>query len=410
MFVSAACILHADLDAFFASVEQRDDPALRGRPVLVGGGVVLAASYEARACGVRSAMGGTKARRLCPEAIVVPPRFSAYVQASRDVFAIFEETAPTVEVVSIDEAFLDVRGLERIGGSPEAIARRLRGTVREQVGLPISVGVASTKHLAKVASNAAKPDGLLAIAPGAELAFLHPLPVGRLWGVGPATEARLREHGIVTVGQLAGLPEGVLMTILGRAAGRRLHAISHNRDPRRVRSGHARRSVGSQSALGASRRRTPEELDAVAIALVDRVTRRLRKGGRVGRTVVLRLRFGDFTRATRSKTLPRPTAATAPVLVTLRALLAAERETIRRRGITLLGLSVTNLSRASEAGVQLELAVDGQPPPALDSTMDAIRDRYGTGALQRATLLGRRERMSAWLMPGDGPDGLPETR
>jgi len=410
VFVSAACILHADLDAFFASVEQRDDPALRGRPVLVGGGVVLAASYEARACGVRSAMGGTKARRLCPEAIVVPPRFSAYVQASRDVFAIFEETAPTVEVVSIDEAFLDVRGLERIGGSPEAIARRLRGTVREQVGLPISVGVASTKHLAKVASNAAKPDGLLAIAPGAELAFLHPLPVGRLWGVGPATEARLREHGIVTVGQLAGLPEGVLMTILGRAAGRRLHAISHNRDPRRVRSGHARRSVGSQSALGASRRRTPEELDAVAIALVDRVTRRLRKGGRVGRTVVLRLRFGDFTRATRSKTLPRPTAATAPVLVTLRALLAAERETIRRRGITLLGLSVTNLSRASEAGVQLELAVDGQPPPALDSTMDAIRDRYGTGALQRATLLGRRERMSAWLMPGDGPDGLPETR
>ncbi|MCW2996306.1 MAG: dinB [Conexibacter sp.] len=407
--MSAACILHADLDAFFASVEQRDDPALRGRPVLVGGGVVLAASYEARACGVRSAMGGGKARRLCPQAIVVPPRFSAYVQASKDVFAIFAETAPTVEAVSIDEAFLDVRGLERIGGTPEAIARRLRRTVRAQVGLPISVGVASTKHLAKVASNAAKPDGLLAIAPGAELAFLHPLPVGRLWGVGPATETRLREHGIVTVGQLAGLPEGVLVTILGRAAGRKLHAISHNRDPRRVRAGHTRRSIGSQSALG-SRRRTPEELDAVAIALVDRVTRRLRKGGRVGRTVVLRLRFGDFTRATRSKTLPRPTAATAPVLVTLRALLAAERETIRRRGITLLGISITNLSRSSDAGVQLELAVDGQPPPALDATMDAIRDRYGAGALQRATLLGGRERTSAWLMPGDGPDGLPESR
>jgi DNA polymerase-4 len=280
--------------------------------------------------------------------------------------------------------------------------------VREEVGLPISVGLASTKHLAKVASNAAKPDGLLAIAPGTELAFLHPLPVERLWGVGPATEARLREHGIVTVGQLAGLPEGVLTTILGRAAGRKLHAIAHNRDPRRVRSGHTRRSIGSQSALG-SRRRSAEELDAVAVALVDRVTRRLRKGGRVGRTVVLRLRFSDFTRATRSKTLPRPTAATATVLSTLRALLVAERETIRRRGITLLGVSITNLER-SEAGVQLELAVDGQPPPALDATMDAIRDRYGTSALQRATLLGRKERMSAWLMPGDGPDGMPETR
>jgi DNA polymerase-4 len=408
---TSASILHADLDAFFAAVEQRDDPALRGLPVIVGPGVVLAASYEARACGVRSAMGGARARRLCPSAIVVPPRFSAYVQASRDVFAIFERTAPTVEAVSIDEAFLDVSGCERISGTPEEIARRLRREVREQVGLPISVGVATTKHLAKVASNAAKPDGLLAIAPGQELAFLHPLPVGRLWGVGPATEARLREHGIVTVGQLAGLPEGVLMTILGRAAGRKLHAIAHNRDPRRVNPAHparGRRSVGSQSALG-SRRRTPEELDAVALALVDRVTRRMRKGGRVGRTVVLRLRFSDFTRATRSKTLAHHTAATATVLVTVRALLAAERETIRRRGLTLLGVSITKLERAG-AGVQLELRVDGQPPPALDSTMDAIRDRYGTTALQRATLLGRNDRMSAWLMPGDGPDGVPETR
>ena len=245
-----ASILHADLDAFFAAVEQRDDPGLRGRPVIVGPGVVLAASYEARARGVRSAMGGARARRLCPEAIVVSPRFSAYVQASRDVFAIFEETAPVVEAVSIDEAFLDVSGLERISGTPVAIARRLRREVREQVGLPISVGVATTKHLAKVASNAAKPDGLLAIAPGEELAFLHPLPVGRLWGVGAATEARLREHGIVTVGQLAGLPEGVLMTILGRATGRKLHAIAHNRDPRRVNSA-PHPAAGARSALRA---------------------------------------------------------------------------------------------------------------------------------------------------------------
>jgi DNA polymerase-4 len=409
VFVSAAVasILHADLDAFFASVEQRDDPALRGQPVIVGGGVVLAASYEARAHGVRSAMGGARARRLCPEAIVVAPRFRAYVEASRAVFALFEQTAPVVEAVSIDEAFLDVRGLEHISGTAEAIARRLRREVRDEVGLPISIGVATTKHLAKVASNAAKPDGLLAIAPGTELAFLHPLGVERLWGVGPATQARLREHGIVTVGQLAGLPEAVLTGILGRAAGRKLHAIAHNRDPRRVRAGRGRRSIGSQSALGSARARSPAELDAIAAALVDRVTRRARRAGRVGRTVVLRLRFGDFTRATRSRTLVRPTASTATVLVTLRALLAAERDLIRRRGLTLLGVTLTNLEPAG-SGVQLELPLDGQAPAALDATMDAIRDRFGTTAVQRATLVGRTERMSAWLMPGDGPDGLPE--
>ena len=404
---AAATILHADLDAFFASVEQRDDPALRGRPVIVGPGVVLAASYEARAHGVRSAMGGTKARRLCPEAIVVAPRFSAYVAASKAVFAIFADTAPVVEAVSIDEAFLDVRGLEHISGTAGEIAQRLRARVREEVGLPISIGVATTKHLAKVASNAAKPDGLLAIAPGQELAFLHPLGVEQLWGVGPATQARLREHGIVTVGQLAGLPEAVLVTILGRAAGRKLHAIAHNRDPRRVRAGRGRRSIGSQSALG-SRSRSPAELDAIAAGLVDRVTRRARKHGRVGRTVVLRLRFGDFTRATRSKTLARPTASTATVLATLRALLTAERDVIRRRGLTLVGVSLTNLERADETGVQLELPLDS--PAALDAVTDAIRDRFGTTAVQRATLLGRTERMSAWLMPGDGADGLPEGR
>ena len=406
---SDATILHADLDAFFASVEQRDAPELRGRPVLVGGGVVLAASYEARAFGVRSAMGGTKARRLCPDAVVVSPRFSAYVAASKAVFAIFADTAPVVEAVSIDEAFLDVSGLERISGTPEVIARRLRARVREEVGLPISIGVASTKHLAKVASNAAKPDGLLAIAPGDELAFLRPLPVEALWGVGPATQARLREHGIVTVGQLAGLPEDVLVGILGRAAGRKLHAIALNRDPRRVRAGRGRRSIGSQSALGPARSRSPAELDAVAVALVDRVTRRARRADRLGRTVVLRLRYGDFTRATRSRTLPYPTAETGAVLRALRALLAAERDVIRRRGLTLLGVTLTNLERA-DGGVQLELDLDGRPAAALDTTVDAIRDRFGTAAVQRAVLLGRGERTSAWLMPGDGPDGLPERR
>ncbi len=197
MFVPGdASILHADLDAFYASVEQRDDPALRGRPVIVGGGVVLAASYEAKACGIRTAMGGGLARRLCPQAIVVSPRMSAYVEASRAVFAMFEQTAPVVEGLSIDEAFLDVRGLEHISGTPEEIAARLRRNVLEQVGLPITVGVASTKFLAKVASAVAKPDGLLLVAPGGELAFLHPLPIERLWGVGPATSGKLRGHGI----------------------------------------------------------------------------------------------------------------------------------------------------------------------------------------------------------------------
>ncbi|HMJ34224.1 MAG TPA: DNA polymerase IV [Baekduia sp.] len=426
---SAPSVLHADLDAFFAAVEQRDDPRLRGRPVIVGPGVVLAASYEARAFGVRSAMGGRRARQLCPEAIVVAPRFSVYVEASRAVFAILERTAPTVEPLSIDEAFLDVSGLEHISGTPAEIARRLRREVREQVGLPISVGAATTKHLAKIASNSAKPDGLLVVAPGAERAFLDPLPVQRLWGVGPATTVRLREHGIVTVGQLAGLPEDVLMRVVGRAAGRHLHAVAHNRDPRRVRAGRGRRSFGSQSALG-SRGRSPEALDAVAVALVDRVTRRMRAAGKVGRTVVLRLRFSDYSRATRSKTLRRPTATTATVLVTFRGLIDAERETIARRGLTLLGVTVTNLERG-DAGVQLELPLGdcvaiatGDPPAAatagrrgprprrpptaplnggdqdaLDAAVDAIRDRYGTRALQRATLLARGEQLAPWIMP-----------
>jgi DNA polymerase-4 len=399
-------ILHADLDAFFASVEQRDDPALRGRPVIVGPGVVLAASYEARACGVRSAMGGAKARRLCPDAVVVPPRFTAYVEASRAVFAIFEDTAPVVEALSIDEAFLDVRGLEHISGRPEQIARALRRRVREQVGLPISVGAATTKHLAKVASNEAKPDGLVVVPPGTELAFLHPLPVERLWGVGPATAARLREHGIVTVGQLAGLPVEVLMTVAGPAVGRRLHAVAHNRDPRRVRRGPGRRSIGSQSALG-SRPRSPEALDAVLAGLVDRVARRMRKGGRVGRTVVLRLRWGDFSRATRSRTLPRATASTATLLAALRVLLDAERDTIRRRGLTLLGVTVTNLERG-DAGVQLELPLDGHPAEALDGAVDAIRDRFGTTAVRSARLLATGQRTAAWLMPGDAPEDVED--
>ena len=261
-------ILHADLDAFYASVEQRDDPRLRGRPVVVGGGVVLAASYEAKAFGVRTAMGAGQVRRLCPRAVVVPPRFSAYVEASRAVFAIFEDTTPLVEGLSIDEAFLDVGGLRRIAGPPEGIAARLRARVREQVGLAITVGVARTKFLAKVASGVAKPDGLLVVPPDRELEFLHPLPVEALWGVGPVTASKLRGHAITTVGEVARAGERLLVRVLGRAVGRHIHALAHNRDPRPVLVGRRRHTMGTQRALG-RRPRSPEQLDADLVALVD---------------------------------------------------------------------------------------------------------------------------------------------
>ncbi len=323
MFVSAVgTILHADADSFFASVEQRDDPRLRGRPVIVGGGVVLAASYEAKACGVRTAMGGREARRLCPEAIVVPPRMSAYTQASKDLYAVFDDTTPLVEGLSIDEAFLDVRGMEPIAGTPVEMAVRLRHAVRERVGLPVSVGIARTKFLAKVASALAKPDGLLVVPLGGELDFLHPLPVERVWGVGEVTATKLRTCGIGTVGELARIEEPVLAALLGRAAARHLHALANNVDARPVRPRRRRRSIGSQRALG-RRHRSPEELDADLVALVDRVTRRLRASRRVGRTVVLRLRFADFSRATRSQTLRHPTAETEIVLAVARSLFVA---------------------------------------------------------------------------------------
>jgi DNA polymerase-4 len=394
-------ILHADVDAFFASVEQRDDPRLRGRPTIVGSWVVMAASYEARAYGVRGGMGGAEARRLCPQAVVVEPRWPAYVEASKAVFGVFERTTPVVEGLSMEEAFLDVRGLERISGSPGDIAVRLRRDVRERVGLPITVGVARTKVLAKMASRSAKPDGLLIVPPGGERAFLHPLPVERLWGVGPATAKKLHDRGIATVGQVARMGEAALISILGRASGRHLHHVAHNRDPRPVRAGRRRRSFGSQSALGRSSR-SPDALDAVLVGLVDRVTRRMRASHRVGRTVVLRLRFGDFSRASRSHTLPHATAATRTVLATARALLAAAMPMIDHRGVTLLGVTVSSLD-TEVAGVQLALPIDRPDGTALDAALDEIRDRFGPDAVTRAALLGRRPSLSAWLLPGDEP-------
>jgi DNA polymerase-4 len=398
VFVSAgeATILHADLDSFYASVEQRDEPSLRGRPVIVGGGVVLAASYEAKARGIRTAMGGAEARRLCPEAVVVPPRMDAYSAASKAVFEVFEDTTPLVEGLSIDEAFLDVRGMERIAGTPVEMAVHLRRRVLEEVGLPITVGVARTKFLAKVASGVAKPDGLLEVPPDRELEFLHPLPVERLWGVGRVTAAKLHDWGITTVGEVAHLAETTLVSMLGRASGRHLHALAHNRDPRPVQKRRRRRSMGAQRALG-RRPISKEALDATMVALADRLARRLRAARRVCRTVVLRLRFDDFSRATRSHTLLEATARTEAILVTTRGLLKTAMPMIERRGLTLVGITLTNL--AQDGQVQLALPLDHPRATAVDAAVDDVRDRFGSGALTRAVLVGRDPGISVPLLP-----------
>jgi DNA polymerase-4 len=290
-----------------------------------------------------------------------------------------------VEALSIDEAFIDVRGMRRIAGSPRDIAVRLRHRVAEEVGLPITVGVARTKFLAKVASAVAKPDGLLVVPPDGELAFLHPLPVERLWGVGKVTTAKLHARGISTVGEVASMHESVLVAMLGRAAGRQLHALAHNRDPRRVQRGRRRRSMGAQRALGRRGPRTLAALDVTLCALIDRLARRLRSAQRVCRTVVLRMRFDDFARATRSYTLPEATCHTPTLLATARDLLRASMPLISERGLTLLGFSLTGLTDAGY--VQLVLPLDRRR--ALDAALDDVRDRFGSGSITRAVLLGR---------------------
>jgi DNA polymerase-4 len=393
---SEASILHADVDSFYASVEQRDDPRLRGRPVIVGAGVVLAASYEAKAFGVRTPMGGSLARRLCPQAIVVRPRMDAYGAASKALFEVFHDTTPFVEGLSIDEAFLDVGGLLRISGTPTEIAERLRRQVRERVGLPISVGVARTKFLAKVASAVAKPDGLLVVPPDGELDFLHPLPVERLWGVGPATATKLRDRSITTVGEVARLDEATLVRILGRAAGRHIHALAHNRDPRPVQVGRRRHSMGTQRALG-RRPRSPDALDADLVALVDRLSRRLRRAHRVCRTITLRLRFDDFSRATRSHTLSEATGRTETILAVARGLLAGALPTIRSQGCTLIGVTLSGLG--DDSAIQLALPFDRARVDALDAALDHVRERFGSKAIARAVLLGRDHGPSVPLLP-----------
>jgi DNA polymerase-4 len=341
-------------------------------------------------------MGGALARRLCPQAVVVRPRMDAYTEASKALFEVFDQTTPFVEGLSIDEAFLDVGGLRLISGTPREIAARLRRDVLEQVGLTVSVGVARTKFLAKVASTVAKPDGLLVVPVDRELEFLHPLPVEALWGVGPVTGAKLRDRGITTVAQVADLGEATLVRMLGRAAGRHLHALAHNRDPRPVQTGRRRRSMGTQRALG-RRRRSPEALDTDLVALVDRLARRLRKAHRVCRTVTLRLRFDDFSRATRSHTLSEATAHTEAILAAARGLLVTAMPMIRRQGITLIGVTLSNLD--NDGAIQLALPFDRPLAAAIDGALDRVRDRFGSAAITRAVLLGRDQGMSVPLLP-----------
>ena len=392
----SATILHADLDAFFASVEQLLDPSLRGKPIAVGGGVVLAASYEAKAFGVQGGMAGRKARELCPDLIFVGGHFKDYQRLGDAAIAVLGDFTPLVERVSIDEAFADVKGCTHLFGSPTEIAQAIRRRVRIEVGLPISVGVARTKHLAKIASQVAKPDGLVVVDPTAELAFLHDLPVGVMWGVGPATQARLASLGIMTIGHLAHTHKGALTRLLGPAAGEKLAAFAWNRDPREIRTHQRGQSAGAQSALG--RKPAAEHVFRPALRhLADRVATRLRAKSRPGRTVTVRVRFADMRAVTRAVTLDTPISATA-ILAEIaedlvRGVLTDHPE---ERTISLLAISVSHLDE--DARLQLDLpfgladekrrpgARPGMARLLADRAIDKVRRRFGWEAVGYASV------------------------
>ena len=395
-----ATILHADLDAFYASVEQLLDPSLRNRPIAVGGGVVLAASYEARSYGVHGGMPGWRARQLCGDLIFVGGHFGRYQQLGDDVVSVFHEFTPRVERVSIDEAFLDVAGAAHLFGAPIEIAAAIRRRVRDEIGLPLSVGVARTKHLAKVASQVAKPDGLVAVAPGDERDFLHPLPIGLIWGVGPATERRLHEAGIYTIGQLARVGSPILGSLLGQAAGTKLAALSTNVDERAVATPARSKSMGAQAALG-RRDATPELIRETLGYLADRVAGRLRNANLAGRTVTVRVRFPRLRSVTRSMTLPVAISTTLTLTEVAEGLAhSAIGDNEREREITLMAISVSNL--CPEHSFQLELPLDSANLHGdagarsrsvveasrwgVDRSVDAIRDKFGRTAVGYATV------------------------
>lgn len=391
---SRPAILHLDLDAFYASVEQREDPSIRGRPVVVGGlgprGVVAAASYEARRFGIASAIPMAHARRACPHAVFLAPRFEVYADASRDVMVILRSVTPLVEPIAMDEAFLDVRGARRLLGDGPEIARQVRSRVRDETGLIASVGVASTRMLAKIASDLAKPDGLLVVELGTELEILHPLPVERLWGVGPATRERLARYGVRTVGDLAALPEATVVAALGTAQGRHLHALAWNRDARAVETSRTVKSIGHEETFDHDLV-DRELLEHEIVRLADRVAARLRDAGRVARTVQLKLRYADFRTITRSRTFSEPTDLAADLVRTGAELLAGVD---LGSGIRLLGLSAQQLTPAD--AVQGALPLDDSATvvgPArdrwrrLERSVDEVRDRYGDAAVVPARLI-----------------------
>jgi DNA polymerase IV len=395
-------ILHVDLDAFYASVEQLENPDLRGKPVIVGGlgprGVVATASYEARAFGVYSATPMARARRACPHGVFLSPRFDHYQEKSAEVMAILRSFTPLVEPIASDEAFLDVSGAARVHGSGPECATAIRSRVRDGTGLNASVGVATTKLLAKLASDLAKPDGLLVVEPGAELALLHPLPVERLWGVGPATRRRLAGRGIVTVGQVAALSERDLESLVGRAHGRHLYALAWNRDERPVEPGRAVKSIGHEETF-ATDLTDPAALERVVVRLTDGVAERLRRAGRVGRTVQLKVRYGSFRTITRSRTLPQPTDLAADVAAVATALLHDVPGL--DQGVRLLGVSVQQLSVPSPVQADLFEPPAEEVPTrsALEHTIDAVRARFGHDAVDRAS--SRIERPGAVRENGD---------
>ena len=402
-------ILHADLDSFYASVEQRDDPALRRKPVIVGGGVVLAASYEAKANGVRTAMGGRQARALCPHAIVVPPRMSAYSEASDRVFEVFHDTTPVVEPLSVDEAFLDVAGATRLFGDPPTIARLIRTRVLDDEGLTCSVGVAPNKFLAKLASEAAKPTatpagprpgaGVVVVPPGGELAFLHPLPVRALWGVGPKTQQILDRLGIRTVGDLADFDERELVTALGDANGRHLHRLAHAVDDRPVEPDLRPKSISHEETF-ARDHTTLATLRVEAVRMAEAVAQRLRRHGYAGRTVTIKVRFHDFRTITRSLTLPAAVDGGTEVARAAKGLL---EQIDPAAGVRLLGVGVTNLDEHGAVQLRLDDAEAAGWHEAT-SAVDAIRDRFGDDAIKPGTLAGRPVKR-----PGDTQWGPAET-
>jgi DNA polymerase-4 len=392
--MEVAAILHADLDAFYASVEQLLDPSLRGKPVAVGGGVVLAASYEAKAFGVHSAMPGRRARELCPELIFVEGHFSEYERLGDAAIDVLRAFTPEVERLSIDEAFADVSGSTRLFGPPGEIARTVRARVRNEIGLPISIGVARTKHLAKIASQVAKPDGLTIVDPSAELEFLHRLPVELMWGVGPATKVKLAERGIATIGQLAQSSPGAMEHLLGRAVGQKLTALAWNRDPREIQTDRRAHSAGAQSALG-KRPATERVYRPVLHYLAERIAGRLRAKDRPGRTVTVRVRFADLRSVTRAITLPAPISATTTLMeIAVDLVRGVLRDHPEERTLSLLGISVSHLG---DTELQLELpfrlADDGRRPGTrkgiarlrADGAIDAIRDRFGWEAVGYAS-------------------------